>query len=193
MILSFCGCSAEEVFTPERGTVENGIYRNDVFGVSFSVNEDEWYFYSDAEISEAMGLAAEELTEEGKQIIEEADIIYDMYCASLLTGGSVNINYENLGIIYSEAINAEEYLELAISQFEYQLSGVNISLDKCETGVATVDGNLRPCLNIVANFGGTIIYECIVPKKVGDWMAVVTIASLSESEISQILSNLSFE
>ena len=74
MVFSFAACSETEkaeveaiTITPERGTVENGIYENTTFGVKFEAGEN-WYFLSDDEIAMAMGVAAEEMFGEGTEI-----------------------------------------------------------------------------------------------------------------------------
>ena len=59
-VLCFAGCSAEKEFVPERGTVENGIYKNSAFGISFSADES-WYYFTDSEIAETIGFTVEEL------------------------------------------------------------------------------------------------------------------------------------
>ena len=57
-VLCFAGCSEEKVFVPERGAVENGVYKNSAFGISFEA-EPDWYYLTDSEIAQTMGIAAE--------------------------------------------------------------------------------------------------------------------------------------
>ncbi|MBQ7874932.1 MAG: hypothetical protein IJ306_07240 [Oscillospiraceae bacterium] len=195
MLFGLCACSAEqeEEFVPARGTVENNVYKNEAFGISYTAEAD-WYYYTDDEIAATMGITAEELfTDEYAEAIADAEIIYDMYCANLTTGETVNVNYENLGAIYGTVLDEEAYIASAAAQLENQLAASGLSITKNEAGTATVDGKEVPCLYVTMEYSGVSIYEVIVVKKVGDWMGAVTVASLEEAELENLVSNVSFE
>ncbi len=193
MLAVLCSCSAEESFLPARGTVENGVYTNSAFGITFSGDEN-WYYYSDSDIALSMGLSEEDIpSAEDTKALSEAGIIYDMYCASSLTGGTVNVTYENLAATYGEVIDIEYYLELYQIEIDYQFNSGSVTLEKNEIGVASIGSGLYPCLNVAANFGGLEIYEKIIVKKCGDWFGVVTIAALDEAELFSIEKSISFE
>ena len=207
-IFSFAACSKEEFspiggnsenevfeeeFVPARGTVENGIYENKSFGIKYSADAD-WYYYSDEEIAEVMGVTVEEIfSEEYKDVFLEAELIYDMYCSNLSTGSNVNINYENIGLVYDIILDEKSYLEISQSTLEESLSGSGILLTRKEIGTAKVGGKEVPCLYITMDIYGTEFYEVLVAKKCEDWMGVVTLASLSEEELPVLLENLSFK
>lgn len=174
----------------QRGSINEYIYQNEAFGISFEADSD-WYYYSDEEIAATMGAAAEQmLSEDYAEMINEANIIYDMYCANLSTGSTVNINYENLGLLYGMAIDEEYYLEISKTQFDSQVSGLNIV--KNEIGKATINGEEVPCLNIILDFSGMQIFETIVVQKTANWMGVVTVAGVSEEEVTDVLTRVSF-
>ena len=50
-----------------------------------------------------------------------------------------------------------------------------------------------PCLDIVFEYSGTKIYQKLIVSQSGTWMSTVTIASLSETELSDLVSKVSFE
>ena len=195
MLLSFAGCSeggekAEtEVIkiTPERGTVSEGVYENETFGVSFEFGEG-WYILSDEEIATAMGVAAEEIYGEGAEIT--GDYIYDFYGVKNETNATVSINYEDLGTI-GEMTDANYYLETVMTTL--LSSGakdgvVDSSITNIKIGEYEV-----PCLDIVFEYSGTKIYQKLIVCQSGTWMSTVTIASLSETELSDLVSKVSFE
>ena len=195
MIFGLCACSSEpeEKFVPARGTVENGVYKNEVFGITFA-GDESWYYYSDEEIASAMGIAPEDMASaDDTKDLEKAGIIYDMYCANTSTGGTVNITYEDLAATYGEVIDVEYYLELYQLEINSQPNSGSISVTKNEMDVFPIGGNMYPCLNIEADFGGLKIYETIAVKKCGDWIGVITIASLDRAELSDLAENISFE
>ena len=195
-VLCFAGCSGEnsvsepekpEEFVPARGTVENGIYKNSAFGVSFSAEED-WYFLSDSEIAQTMGIAAEEMFGEGTEV--EPGNIYDMYCVDMETNATVSVNYEN--VAGTENITNEgAYLEIVTSQIVS--AGASSGVKDAFIGDVEIGGVKITCLNIELEVSGAKIYEKIVAKQIGDWMCSITVASLSETEMEDLIGRISFE
>ena len=195
-LLCFAGCSGEnsvsepekpEEFVPARGTVENGIYKNSAFGVSFSAEED-WYFLSDSEIAQTMGIAAEEMFGEGTEV--EPGNIYDVYCVDMETNATVSVNYEN--VAGTENITNEgAYLEIVTSQIVS--AGASSGVKDAFIGDVEIGGVKTTCLNIELEVSGVKIYEKIVAKQIGDWMCSITVASLSETEMEDLIGRISFE
>lgn len=194
MIISLSACSEEQTdemeveaieVTPERGTVENGSYNNEAFGVSFEAPAD-WYFLTDEEIAQTMGSTAEKLY--GENVLEDMDYIYDLYCVDMETGTTVSVNYENLGTI-GQFTEANQYLETVLAQL---LSSSNPGITATELSVIKVDGTAVPCLNITLEASGQTIYESIIVKKIGTWIGTVTLASLDEAEIKTLAESISF-
>lgn len=193
LCLSFAACSSEKEFVPERGKTENYVYENEAFGIKYTADSD-WYYYSDEEIASAMGIAADEIfSEEQKELISEAELIYDMYCANLETGATVSVNYENVGLVYGGLIDEKAYLEISSAGVEESVSEAGIEISKNEIGTATVDGNELPCLYVTLDIYGMSFYEVLAVKKCGDWFGVVTVASLSEEELPVLLEKITFK
>ena len=197
LCLSFAACSSEESgsekndalaeVTPARGTVENGIYKNEAFGFSFAAGEN-WYFLSDSEISTAMGLAAEEIYGEGAEIT--GDHIYDVYCVDNATNATVSINYEDLGTI-GGITDANYYLENMMTQLIS--TGIDSGIKDTIISNIKISGTQVPCLYILLDYGGTEIHEKIIVKQIGTWMGTITLASLSEEELDLLVEKISFE
>ncbi len=190
-VICFAGCSGEEPekeeFVPARGTVENGIYKNSAFGFSFR-GEEDWYFFSDAEIAQTVGIAAEEMFGEGTEI--EIGNIYDVYCVDMETNATVSINYEN--IAGSENIvNAGSYLEIVSGQIIS--AGASSGVKDAVISDVEIGGEKFTCLNIELEVSGTKIYEKIIAEQIGEWMGSITIASLSEEEMEELVGRISIE
>ena len=192
MVLSLGACSGETEpetveIVPARGTVENGIYKNEAFGVTFSAGEN-WYFLTDSEIAVSMGVAAEKIYGEGTEIV--GDHIYDVYCVENTTGGTVSINYEDLGTI-GGMTDANYYLETVMTTL--LSSGAKDGIVDSSITNIKIGEYEGPCLDIVLEYAGTTIYQKVIVKQSGSWMATATLASLSEDEINSLVGMLSFE
>lgn len=195
MLLCFGGCSEEEPtyeeiseVTPARGTVdENGFYKNEAFGVSFAAEKD-WYFLSDEEIAQSMGLAAEKIY--SGEIPEGADNIYDVYCVDMETNTTVSVNYEDLGTI-GQFTEPNEYLEMVVTQL--LSAGEDSGIAESELSVTEIDGEKVPCLNITMEFSGMEIYQRVIVKKIGTWVGTVTLATLDEAEVDELCAKISFK
>ena len=194
MLLSFASCSESETkepeteeIVPERGTVENGIYKNSAFSVGFEAGEN-WYFLTDEEIASAMGVAAETMYGEDAEIT--CDHVYDLYCVDNATSATVSINYENLGTI-GTMTDANYYLETVMTQLISSGAGSGV-VDAIISNI-TIDEQEVPCLSIVLEYGGQKIYQKVIVKQVGNWMATATLASLSEEELSGLVEKINLE
>ena len=192
MLLSFAGCSEEEKtenkeIVPERGTVSEGVYENETFGVSFEFGEG-WYILSDEEIATAMGVAAEEIYGEGAEIT--GDNIYDFYGVKNETNATVSINYEDLGTI-GTMTDANYYLETVMTNLI--ANGADSGIVDAIISNVTLGEKEVPCLHIVFEFGGNKIYQKLIVSQTGTWMSTVTVASLSEDELSELVGKVSFK
>ncbi len=195
MLFSFAACSGNgekaetEVITitPERGTVSEGVYGNSAFGVSFELG-DGWYILSDEEIATAMGLAAEEIYGEGAEIT--GDNIYDFYGVKNETNATVSINYENLETV-GGMTDTNSYLELVVANL--LASGADSGISDAIISSVTIDEEEVPCLDIVIEYDGTEIYQKLIVSQTGSWMSTVTIASLSETELAELVGKISFK
>ncbi|MGN0629276.1 MAG: hypothetical protein ACI4IW_06575 [Oscillospiraceae bacterium] len=184
----------EEKLDHIRGSVDGLVYTNSAAEITFTAPEG-WTYYTDEQIAALYNLSSEELLpEETAEILENTDIVYDMYCQNLTTGASVNINFENLGILYGTILDEKSYLELSKTSLGSTLSGSGMELTSCEVVTATVNGKEVSCLDIVINMTDYDIdlYEKIFVKKVGSFMSCITIGALTTEEIDEIAAGLSF-
>ena len=56
-----------------------------------------------------------------------------------------------------------------------------------------ISGIQVPCLTIELDYAGTRIYEKVIVKQIGSWMGTITLASVSETEIEELVGRISFE
>ncbi len=176
---------AEEHKLFERGVVDGNVYTNEFAGVRFTAPE-AMTFYTDEEIAAVYG-ASEEMF----NITLDTSIIYDMYAMNPETGATVNVNYENMGLLYGALLTAESYLAASKSNLEAVFNdtpGMNVT--SLEQSTVNVGGEEMPCINLVIDINGMSLYETLVTKEADNYMMVFTIGALSTEEIDTILAGL---
>ncbi len=168
-----------------RGEVDGNVYTNEFAGVRFTAPAG-MVFYSDAEIAAVYG-ASEEMF----NITLDTSLVYDMYASNAETGATVNINYENMGLLYGAILDADAYLSQSMGGLEDVFnSTAGMSVTSIEKSTATVSGEEMPCINIVIDINGTALYETLVAKKVENYMMVCTFGALTTDEVNAMLAGL---
>lgn len=172
---------------PVRGSSEGAVYENAslALGIKF---DDEWTLYSDAQIATLNGLAEETLGEDYTEAVKNADMIYDLY-AMRSDGSSMNIIFENMGIIYGSVMSESDYIDASVSQAETTFSQMNWTLESSEKVTVTAAEQEFNALELAVNIGSGYLYETLICKKIGNHMAVMTIASVDRSVIDGIIAD----
>lgn len=110
-----------------RGVVENGVFTNSTFGISFPVSSD-MVAYTDEQIAQMLGMGSDVVAENGLYSAEQMEqamqgSIYDAMFVMADGSSNVSIVYENMdvtanGIYYNE----DQYLQVVGSQLSQMSS-----------------------------------------------------------------------
>ncbi|MCE5236701.1 MAG: hypothetical protein LLF87_11720 [Eubacteriales bacterium] len=109
-----------------------------------------------------------------------------MYAASSDGLATINILFENLGVVYGFALDEDKYIDLAMENLQQSLesSGIeNIALEKTPLDFA---GASRTAISITGELSGVPLYESLVCMKQGNYMASITICSINENIAEQL-------
>ncbi len=177
--------SEESVFV--RGTVTNGVYKNDSMGITVNPGEG-WTFLSDEEMAELYGISVDFFTEDAAAELESSGVVYDMYCQND-EGSSINVNFDKGNLLAGLAVDEEAYLELSSSSLESSLdASAGFTVAQNEIGKIEINGGTVPCLYVTLVYPeyGVSIYEAVIAKKTGSCFAAITIAALSESAVEDL-------
>lgn len=189
-IICFSGCSKEQS-SPVIGTVKDGVYRSETFGITFS--GEDWSYLSEDEIAELMGVTVDELfSEEFAAALDEVSVLYDMNATSPDGEVNLSINHENTGLVASD-IDVESYLGLSAENIETALAASGAFVEECLIDFVEIKSGEVACLNLTLDISGTVVYEKLVAKQTDGWISVATFSSGSEDAILDSLTLLEFD
>ncbi len=174
------------------GSIDENSYWNESLRLGCTL-DDDWYFYTDEEILEVNGAAADLLKDDLAEAVRESGQMMDMMAMNMETGDNVNINLERLSLANSLMIDEETYVELSMEQLPTALEQMGLSDVTIEAGTIEFAGEEHACLRIS---GYMIIdgleeplslYETMAIVKNGRTIIVITACSYWEDTTEDIL------
>lgn len=170
----------EPAADPQMGSYENGTYVNEFLGISCAL-DDSWVLASAEEMAQLQGMSAELVTDEdlAKQL-ENSGSSMVFYAAADDGLVTMNIMVENLGILYGMALDEKSYLELSGDALPTALESMGFENVTLEMTSVSFLGSEQAAARIHGSFSGVDFYELLIPRKVGTYMSILTVASYYE-------------
>ena len=170
------------------GTIQDNVYWNETMKIGCQLDET-WYFYSEEEILEVNGMAAEALEGAISEMIENGGTITDMFAKNLETGATVNVVFERVSLANSLLYNEKSYIEAGIPTLEDAFAQMGIEDVAFTTQEMEFMGETHCVLLITGMYSGVPIYEQLAVVKDGRNFTVVTVVSVMEGEAEKVLSS----
>ena len=170
------------------GTIQDNVYWNEIMKIGCALDET-WYFYSEEEIMEANGTTAEVLEGEIAEMIENGGTLTDMFAQNLETGATVNVVFERVSLANSLLYNEKSYIEASISTVEDTFAKMGI--ENVEIALQQTDfmGEAHESCVITGLYNDVPIYEQVVVAKSGRNVIAVTVFTVTEEEMEEVLSS----
>lgn len=176
---------AEEEF--QIGTTSGGRYENAFLGIGCQLDEN-WTFASKEELAQLIGIVADGFdNEEYAEQLKNADMFYDMYALADEGLVTINVIFENMGVLYGTVIDEERYVQIAMENLEEQLTSAGFADIQTETGSVVFAGQERYGLRISGTYQGAPYYCQQVYIKEGSYMAAVSLVSLTQDITATML------
>ncbi len=205
MLFVLCACGAEEQppVEPEQppveepvepvkefspGVVEDGVYRSEFLSMGFTLPEG-WEFYTREQIMEFNNAAYDTAGEEYQEIVESADIVFDMY-ASGPAGDSVNVTLEKLDEATLEALDIKENFALLEDTFRTSFENMGLTDITFDIMDISVDGREMPAMLLTGRIDGVEMYQLQFNAKYPGYLAAVTAVTLYEDGTQQLLDDV---
>ena len=106
----------------EPGSVSGGVYANEFAGIGCKL-DDSWVFYTQEQMAELNGVLTEGTdSEDVKAMLADSPSIFDMYAVSTDGLMTMNVVFQNLGLLGGAAVSAQDYVELSAGELGDTLS-----------------------------------------------------------------------
>lgn len=168
------------------GTVSGTTYENEFMGIGCKL-EDGWTFASEDDLKALINITIDKFDEDYQEQLEAATILYAMQATDSATGNNININLEKLSGL-NKTLTASKYVDSAMSQMSSALESAGFSNLEIQKTEVEIDGTKHPAIAISADVSGIKIYEKVVCIKCGDYIANITLATVSSDTTDELLS-----
>ncbi|HBP38616.1 MAG TPA: hypothetical protein DD640_07740, partial [Clostridiales bacterium] len=159
------------------GLTNGGTYSNTFVGIGCDL-DDNWTYYSDEQIREMNGIATDMIDdEELLEMLEESEIVYDMLAVSSNGFDNININLENLGLVYGSVLSESGYVDVAIGPLEKVYADIDASVLSLEKGTIQFAGAEHYAINVHVTVNDNDLYQKIICLKAGNYMCNITIST----------------
>ena len=170
------------------GAVEGNVYENDFIGIGCKL-DDGWSFYSDEQIKELNNITADIAGEEYMDLMEDANIIYDMYAIDSTQLNNITINLEKVNPVQLLALDIAKNFELTVGTMKSTYENMGYTNFNYEITEVTVDGKKMDAMNITAEANGYTIYQCLTAKKCNGYLANIVVSTYINNTTADLLDN----
>lgn len=168
------------------GSVEGLKYESSFIGIGCNLPED-WSFYTDEQIRELNNVTTEVAGEEYEKMMQDAQIIYDMYAISGNQVDTVNVNLEKVNSVALLALDMADYYEQTVESIETAYNNMGATSFDYEIGKTTIGGEEFDSMSIVAEINGTKLYQTAFAKKCSGYVANITVTAIDEATVKSLL------
>ena len=170
----------------EMGSVNGGTYTNNFAGIGCALDET-WVFYTKEQIAELNGFLTDGTSDEDmKKLMENSQSVQDMYASSTDGLMTINVVFQNMGLLLGTTMSAQEYAELHVTQIPDAMEAYGFEDVAASVTTAELAGEERPAIALTATIQDIPVYELIVCLRQGNYIYCVTLCSYTEDVTAQM-------
>lgn len=170
----------------EMGSVNGGTYTNAFAGIGCTLDET-WVFYTKEQIAELNGFLTDGTSDEDmKKLMENSQSVQDMYASSTDGLMTINVVFQNMGLLLGTTMSAQEYAELHVTQIPDAMAAYGFEDVAASVTTAKLAGEERPAIALTATIQDIPVYELIVCLRQGNYIYCVTLCSYTEDVTAQM-------
>ena len=170
----------------EMGSVNGGTHTNNFAGIGCALDET-WVFYTKEQIAELNGFLTDGTSDEDmKKLMENSQSVQDMYASSTDGLMTINVVFQNMGLLLGTTMSAQEYAELHVTQIPDAMAAYGFEDVAASVTTAELAGEERPAIALTATIQDIPVYELIVCLRQGNYIYCVTLCSYTEDVTAQM-------
>lgn len=170
----------------EMGSVNGGTYTNAFAGIGCALDET-WVFYTKEQIADLNGFLTDGTSDEDmKKLMENSQSVQDMYASSTDGLMTINVVFQNMGLLLGTTMSAQEYAELHVTQIPDAMASYGFEDVAASVTTAELAGEERPAIALTATIQDIPVYELIVCLRQGNYIYCVTLCSYTEDVTAQM-------
>ena len=178
----------KEEETPEfsLGVSTGGTYVNNYLGLGCKLS-DEWTFYNEEQIRNINNLTADIAGEDYQKLMEEADVVIDMYAIHSNGFDSINVTLEKVGLAGVILYDVKKSLEASIDMLKSTFKNMGYENIECEIIKVEFAGEEYTALRTTATTSGVQMYQTTVADIRGLHVFNITATTYNEDTTDKLL------
>ena len=173
------------------GVIDGKTYENKFIGIGCTI-ADDWTFYDEEQIKSLNNIAGDIAGDEYKNMIEQANLVYDMYATSGDMVSNINVNMEKLNDVQNKTLDVKKNYELVAPVLVSTFENMGCTDVKNEIKDIEIDGKTVPVVYNSAKLGDAVIYQCLLGIKCDGYLANIALTATSEDDLNKLVSTLYF-
>lgn len=157
------------------GTITDTTYTNSFFNIGWKVPSNQWKILSREETDELYNYTISNM-EIDSEVLENAQMFFDMCAINTSTYDNVNLAAENLGS-YASYYDEETYMELTVESIKEEYESAGYTDVSFTISTVEIFGQEHVCVLIEYTDGDTTGYQIQVEVKSGQYMLAITATS----------------
>ena len=156
-------------------------YENANIGVGVLLDED-WVIYNDEQLAQLSGLTAEMFSDEKyKEMMEKSNSFTDFF-AQHSSGASMNVLFENLGLLYGSVLSEEQYRTAAMQNMAGAYESAGFENVQIEENTVDFAGAERVGIHTSCTVNGVNYYVQQVLIKSGSHMGIISLCCFVQDD-----------
>lgn len=156
-------------------------YENENIGVGVLLDED-WVIYNDEQLAQLSGLTADMFSDEKyKEMMEKSNSFTDFF-AQHSSGASMNVMFENLGLLYGSVLSEEQYRTAAMQNMAGAYESAGFENVQIEENTVEFAGAERIGIHTSCTVNGVNYYVQQVLIKAGSHMGIISLCCFVQDD-----------
>lgn len=160
-------------------------YENEFIGLGVKI-PDDWNFYTDEQMKELNNLTEDYYSEEAKEAIENADLIYDMFASNADGSNNINIVLEKHTVLKVAAMDLKKEVPAAFDAMKESYENMGSTSFNAEMDDIEIDDKEFVSAEYMTGFNGVTLYQRQIFVKCGKYLATITVTATTSAELEKL-------